>query len=81
MLERLSVAAKWMCSLFQTEMETLETLLEKQNNSKYGYSTAASGGGVEGGARRQVVGEGEGGCAGGWISPCARMNRRSGRNE
>ena len=30
-LERLSVAAEWMCSLFQREMETLETLLEKQN--------------------------------------------------
>ena len=31
MSERLSVAAEWMCSLFQTEMETLETQLEKQN--------------------------------------------------
>ena len=30
-LERLSLAAEWMCSLFQREMETLETLLEKQN--------------------------------------------------
>ena len=30
-LERLSVAAEWMCSLFQREMETLETLLEKHN--------------------------------------------------
>ena len=30
-LERLSVAAEWMCSLFQKEMETLETQLEKQN--------------------------------------------------
>ena len=30
-LERLSVAAEWMCSLFQREMETLETLLEKYN--------------------------------------------------
>ena len=30
-LERLSVAAEFMCSLFQREIETLETLLEKQN--------------------------------------------------
>ena len=62
--ERLSVAAEWIRSPFQTEMETLETQLEKQNNSKYGYSTAASGGGGEGGARRQVAGEG------GWAGEC-----------
>ena len=30
-LERLSAAAEFMCSLFQREIETLETLLEKQN--------------------------------------------------
>lgn len=30
-LERLRVAAEWMCSLFHREMETLETLLEKHN--------------------------------------------------
>ena len=30
-LERLSLAAEWMCSLFQREMEPLETQLEKQN--------------------------------------------------
>ena len=30
-LERLTAAAEFMCSLFQREMETLETLLEKQN--------------------------------------------------
>ena len=30
-LERLSVAAEVMCNLFQREIETLETLLEKQN--------------------------------------------------
>ena len=30
-LERLSAAAEFMCNLFQREMGTLETLLEKQN--------------------------------------------------
>ena len=30
-LERLSAAAEFMCNLFQREIETLETLLEKQN--------------------------------------------------
>ena len=30
-LERLSAAADFICNLFQREMETLETLLEKQN--------------------------------------------------
>ena len=30
-LERLSAAAEFMCDLFQREIETLETLLEKQN--------------------------------------------------
>ena len=30
-LERLSAVGEFMCSLFQREMETLETLLEKQN--------------------------------------------------
>ena len=29
-LERLSAAAEFMCNLFQTEIETLEALLEKQ---------------------------------------------------
>ena len=30
-LERLGAAAEFMCNLFQREIETLETLLEKQN--------------------------------------------------
>ena len=30
-LERLSEAAQFLCNLFQKEIETLETLLEKQN--------------------------------------------------
>ena len=30
-LERLSAAAEFICNLFQREIETLETLLEKQN--------------------------------------------------
>ena len=30
-VERLSAAAEFMCNLFQREIETLETLLEKQN--------------------------------------------------